>query len=135
MKDIGKRFESILYDHRLTNKELAEKLDISEQSVRNYISGKRIPTAEILINIKRSFGISIDWLLTGETNENKVLDKNSTVINEPSSEYLKAEHIDLQREFIDSLKKNIARLESECDDLKKELSNVDDNSKSNYKYR
>lgn len=44
---------------------LARKLGVTYQAAKNYVEG-RIPSVEKLIDISRSTGCSIDWLLTGE---------------------------------------------------------------------
>lgn len=45
--------------------DLGRKMGVSFQAAKNYVEG-RIPSAEKLIEISRSTGCSIDWLLTGE---------------------------------------------------------------------
>lgn len=44
--------------------DIARKLSITYQGAKNYLSG-RIPSPETLVEISRSTGCSIDWLLTG----------------------------------------------------------------------
>lgn len=46
--------------------DFAKRTGFSHQTASNYLKGERIPNAEALCVIKRSFDISADWLLTGE---------------------------------------------------------------------
>lgn len=58
---------------RLTQKELAERLCISEKTVSKWETGKGLPDIGILEELSRCLGISIAELLTGELsfNENR----------------------------------------------------------------
>ncbi|WP_172914063.1 helix-turn-helix domain-containing protein [Capnocytophaga canis] len=61
------RILKILEYSGLNKKQFAEKIQITSVGLNNYIHQDRIPTTEILINIKHAFNnISIDWLLTGQ---------------------------------------------------------------------
>lgn len=50
----------------LTQKELADKLDISEGALSQYENGKREPDFETLLKIGELLGCSTDYLLRGE---------------------------------------------------------------------
>lgn len=45
--------------------EIARILGLTYQTVRNYLDG-RLPTADVLLKISETLGISIHWLLTGQ---------------------------------------------------------------------
>jgi len=47
----------------MTQKELAERIDITEASVSRYVSGQRIPKATVLLKIATALGVSTDYLL------------------------------------------------------------------------
>jgi len=46
--------------------EIARRLGVSYVTVKNYLEG-RLPAADVLITIARTTGVSLNWLLTGET--------------------------------------------------------------------
>lgn len=50
-----------------TQKQIAEKLEISERSYQHYELGTREPNIEMLIKIANIFNVSIDYLV-GRTN-------------------------------------------------------------------
>ena len=61
--DVSERFIEA-FDHRPT-REIACLLKIPCSEVERVISGEDLPSAEMLIAVRRVTEISIDWLLTG----------------------------------------------------------------------
>ena len=57
---------------RLTNKEIAQDLGISQSAMQYYKSGKTLPGAEILLKLADYFGVSTDYLLGREGYEIEV---------------------------------------------------------------
>lgn len=45
--------------------EIARKLGTTYQQIKNYVEG-RLPKAEVLLQIRESTNVDLDWLLTGE---------------------------------------------------------------------
>jgi transcriptional regulator with XRE-family HTH domain len=64
---IGKRLKQLREEHDLLQKELAEKLNISQQTISLYESDKREPDYDMLKKIAEFFNVSTDFLL-GESN-------------------------------------------------------------------
>lgn len=56
---------------RTTLKELAEAIGIRQQTVSLYKNGETQPTPETLVKIAKFFGVSVDYLLTGISSQNK----------------------------------------------------------------
>lgn len=56
-------------------KDFCDAADISINTYQNYESGKRIPTADILIKLADFYGVTTDYLLGRETGEPETLDK------------------------------------------------------------
>lgn len=50
-------------DNNLSQKQLAEKLCISQQTYSDYENGKTEPTIETLISISKLFNVTIEYLL------------------------------------------------------------------------
>ncbi len=59
------RFQDLVETSGLSQKDLAFALGLSEGSIVNY-KRDRIPKAEELLSIAAHFGVSIEWLLTGQ---------------------------------------------------------------------
>jgi len=53
--------------------ELAVKLRISPSAVGMYEQGRREPSAQTLVDLAKVFGVSVDYLLTGEGSESPEL--------------------------------------------------------------
>jgi transcriptional regulator with XRE-family HTH domain len=56
---------------KTTLKELAEAIGIRQQTVSLYKNGETQPTPETLVKIAEYFGVSVDYLLTGVSSQNK----------------------------------------------------------------
>lgn len=73
-------------DNNLSQKQLAEKLCISQQTYSDYENGKTEPTIETLISISKLFNVTIEYLLGIEdeygnavfTNEEKAAGLSAT---------------------------------------------------------
>lgn len=61
-----------------SQEDLAEKLDISRQSVSKWESGTSIPDLERIVNMSQLFGVTTDYLLKDEIEEVNFSEDNST---------------------------------------------------------
>ena len=62
---IGKRIKQLRASKKLSQQQLADEIGSSSGYISEIESGKTIPGGTRLLSLKRFFGISIDWLLTG----------------------------------------------------------------------
>jgi transcriptional regulator with XRE-family HTH domain len=60
---------------KTTQKALAESIGIRPQTISLYMDGSTQPTADNLFKIAQYFDVSVDYLLTGVSSENKELHK------------------------------------------------------------
>ena len=60
---IGDRLKYSLNIRKLTQKEFAQRINITESAMSRYISDERVPRADTIVSICRSLGVSADWLL------------------------------------------------------------------------
>lgn len=81
---IGKRISKLRKDLNMTQNDLAEKLCISNKAISKWEMENGTPNIEFLPEISNIFGVSIDYLLTGETNfvNQKIILKNELVSKE-----------------------------------------------------
>lgn len=72
---LGPRIAALRRAAGLSQGELARRLQVSASTVGMYEQGRREPSAEILVALARTFGVTVDYLLTGQpsaTEEEKV---------------------------------------------------------------
>lgn len=62
-KDLGNKIANALSNKGMSQKQLAERINLSEAVVSRYISGKREPKANILANIATALNTTSDYLL------------------------------------------------------------------------
>jgi transcriptional regulator with XRE-family HTH domain len=65
-KEIAQRIQQIMRDIGVTQQELADLLGISQPAISLYLKG-RMPPPDVLLQIARLGGTTMEWLLTGET--------------------------------------------------------------------
>lgn len=64
-KQIGMRVKGLRASKGLSQQELAKKLNVDRSTISKIESGENPPAASVLVELKRIFSISTDWLLTG----------------------------------------------------------------------
>lgn len=89
MQTFGERLKMALEEAGYTRNQAAEKLELSQSSLSNYILKNRIPDATILLNISELLGVSMEWLLTGDVSRKYLSaipldkpEKNSSLISD-----------------------------------------------------
>ena len=58
-----KQIRQIRKDAKLTQEQMAAKLNVSRQAVSNWENNKNLPDLEMIITISRVFGLSLDQLM------------------------------------------------------------------------
>lgn len=64
---LSKRIKTLRTNSKISQEELAEQLNISRQSVTKWESGDSTPDIERIISLSKIFGVTIDYLLKGDT--------------------------------------------------------------------
>ena len=77
--DLGKKITAMRNEKSLSQEQLAEKLNVTRQTISNWENGKFYPDIDSLVNLSKFFNVSLDDLLSYD---DKVLDylKDSTDI-------------------------------------------------------
>ena len=68
----GKTIKELREKRKLTQKELADKINVSDKTISKWETGKGLPDIGIVEELSKALSVSIGELLTGEyrTNEN-----------------------------------------------------------------
>lgn len=69
---IGDRIKQLRTEAKMTQPELAAKLEVTRSAVATYENNTRQPSFQSLIRLARIFNVSTDYLLLG--NDNDLLD-------------------------------------------------------------
>ena len=77
--NLGKKIMTMRNEKNLSQEQLAEKLNVTRQTISNWENGKFYPDIDSLVNLSKFFNVSLDDLLSYD---DKVLDylKDSTDI-------------------------------------------------------
>ncbi|MGL5718701.1 MAG: LexA family protein [Paraclostridium sp.] len=67
MTTFGSRLHQMMKRNKITQQELADKLNVRRGSVSNWVTDRRRPDSEILVEIARIFDVSTDYLLGSKT--------------------------------------------------------------------
>ena len=71
MKDFRKRLMYLRTSNNLTQKQLADLLNIERSTLSSYETGRRYPDVHILVKLADTFDVSVDYLLGLENDQNK----------------------------------------------------------------
>lgn len=70
MINFGQQLKSLRLSHKITQKQLAESIGVSERGIQNYELNERKPTYDTLIAMADYFNVSLDYLV-GRNDEKK----------------------------------------------------------------
>ena len=63
---VAKNISELRQAHRMTQLELAERLNYSDKAVSKWERGESSPDISVLVEIARLFGVTVDYLVTAE---------------------------------------------------------------------
>ena len=70
---IGKFIKDLRIKNNLTQKEFADKYNVTYQAVSKWENGKNMPDLSLLKDICKDFDVSLDDLINGEKSVKKVI--------------------------------------------------------------
>lgn len=80
MKTIGQKIEQELEKINMSQKELADRVNVTEATISRYLSGSRSPRGEILSKIATVLRVTTDYLL-GNTDIENPINSQEPVLN------------------------------------------------------
>lgn len=86
MNDFGGKVTMLLKKNNMVQKELADRVGITEVSLSRYISRNRTPKGTVIANIANVLHTTTDYLLNLESNENESYGIDQSIISK-SIEY------------------------------------------------
>ena len=94
---ISEIFKNLRLEQGLTQKQLANKLNIGQSTINNYEKEKRSPIPEIIIAYSKFFNVTTDYLLGLEDDLGNKITNNSE--NKPKNSVLSSDEERLLRAF------------------------------------
>ena len=73
--EFGEQIKQIRTDRNMTQEQFAEKINVTRQAVSNWENNRNLPDIEMLIQISSEFHVTLDQLILGGTNMNKMAEK------------------------------------------------------------
>lgn len=67
LSTIGNRIKHLRISANMTQRDLATAINMAKSAICNVENDKTLPSSDMLLKLKEFFSISIDWLLTGES--------------------------------------------------------------------
>lgn len=66
MKEFAERLKQRQTELRITQKDLARRVNISDATIANYIHGRSLPPIDVACQIANELCVSIGWLCGGD---------------------------------------------------------------------
>ena len=76
---VGQFIKDIRIKNNLTQKDLANKLNVTYQAVSKWERGLNVPDIAIMMEISKLFDVDISEIISGEVKKNKVKDNNKLI--------------------------------------------------------
>ncbi len=64
--EFNERLANLLNEKKMSQRELASKININEAAMSKYVNGSRKPRMDILVNIARELNVSVEFLTGNE---------------------------------------------------------------------
>lgn len=103
---LGEKIYKLRNSSGLSQEQLAEKLQVSRQSISKWESGNTIPSMDKIVELSKIFGISTDYLLIDE-----IEDLPSEIVADlDSKKYIKEVSLEEARNFINVTKEAMTKI-------------------------
>ena len=66
-ESIAVRLRAVIDNHGLSQRSLAERVGVSQTFVSAVCRGKSLPSIPLVLGLHREFGVSMEWLLAGDS--------------------------------------------------------------------
>ena len=97
-KKIGSFLRELRKEQRITQEDLAEKLNVSSRTISRWETGSNMPDISLLIEIADFFDVSIPEIINGERKSEK-MDEEVKEVAEKLSDYADAEQVNIIKEI------------------------------------
>lgn len=120
MSNFHERLSELRKSKKMTQKELADFLNVNVRTVQYYESGNKKPGFDVLVLLSDTFGVSTDYLL-GTTDDPIPSKKDVSDITPEELEFQKWAQENLMSSFFYDLNKNPDRMKKDMWDALREV--------------
>lgn len=124
---IGDRIRQLRKEARMTQPELAEKLNVTRSAVAAYENNTRQPSFHVLVRLAAIFHVTTDYLLVGDTGDS--LDINGLSLEQRAIVVNLVNNFKTTNQIIHNSTRLRRNLSIENKELKKQLEENEDNVK------
>ena len=101
-KEIGTRLQKLLQEKDISQRELSERIGVTDVTVSRYVRGERVPKADIATKIAQALGTTTDYILGRDTSDPEIsYDRLMRDVERYSGEWTKAQKIALLIQLFD----------------------------------
>lgn len=68
----GQRFKQVLEQREITQKSFANRLNVSESAISDYVNDRRLPNVLLIKDFAKELGVSVDYLLDYQPSSDSV---------------------------------------------------------------
>lgn len=129
---IGERIKSLRKKEGLNQIEFCKKIKLSQGRLSEIEQGKNNPSYDTLISVKEVFGVSLDWLVTGEYSKTDNVDTLEDGKLQDNMIELSEEEIELVQTYRSLSDRQKGKLEGYLDGFIEKNKNVKKGLSSNY---
>lgn len=80
MESIAERIKVIRKNYKMNQKKFSEQIGISQASLSDIEKGKTRPSIDLVILLSKQYGVSTDWILTGDS-RSEVINNDFVIMN------------------------------------------------------
>lgn len=78
--ELNRRIKMLMEGRKINQKQLAKKANITEASMSKYLSGERTPRIDVVVNIAKALGVTVDELIGNDVDDSMDLVRIKTVL-------------------------------------------------------
>lgn len=67
--EFNERLLTVLEERKITQRKLAEKINVTQAALSRYVNGSRKPNMDTLVKIARALNVSVEYLIGKEEGE------------------------------------------------------------------
>ncbi|MGA4517374.1 helix-turn-helix domain-containing protein [Solibacillus silvestris] len=98
-KDIGRKLKQLRKNQRMTQEDVADRVNITRSTISNYEIGRRTPHLKDLQKLANVFGVGLDYFgISAKDEAIDLLERAREVFNSPDVDKITKE--ELYREFM-----------------------------------